>query len=140
MIMTETADQAEGIRWGRAFLAALVVEVVLAIGAAPVALMSATPVSVLNAAIPPASFIVSLLVVLWLFRRTERPVANGVATGIMSLVIYLVLALIAYWLAPEQADFSQAADLPYLASHALKILGGAAGGYLITRRRAGAIG
>lgn len=78
----------------------------------------------------------TLFVVAWLFRRAERPVANGVVTGLMCLLIYVVLALTAYQLAPERADFSQALDLPYLASHLLKIAGGAVGGWWVGRNRA----
>lgn len=136
--MEHEAEGIEGIRWGRALLAALLVEFVLAVVAAPIALSSPAAVPTLNALVPPASFVAALLVVLWLFRRSDRPIANGVVTGLMSLLIYTILALTAYWLAPEKTDFSQAMDLPYLSSHLLKILGGAAGGYLIARRQGAA--
>ena len=125
----------EGIRWGRALLAAVLVEVLLAVVAAPVALLAANPASTLNLVVPPASFLVTLLVVMWLFRRSNRPVANGVATGVMCLLLYVVLAFAAYRLAPERADFSQALGLSYLAAHALKIVGGWLGGWLIARRK-----
>lgn len=125
-----------GIRWGRALLAAVIVEILLGVLAVPVMMFSATPASTLDAVVPPSSFIVTLLVVAWLFRSAERPVANGVATGLVSLLIYCVLAFAAYRIAPERADFSQALGLPYLASHLLKIAGGAVGGHWVARRRA----
>lgn len=130
------AQGTQGIRWGRALLAAVLVELLLSVIAAPVALLSAAPVATLNLLVPPASFLVTLLVVAWLFRTAERPVANGLATGLISLAIYIVLAYTAYQVAPERADFSQSLGLPYLASHLLKIAGGVAGGWWIARNRA----
>ena len=38
--------------------------------------------------------------------------------------------------APDLMDLSQTLGLPYIASHVLKVLGGAAGGYWIARGRA----
>ena len=81
-----------GIRWGRALLAAILVEVLLAVIAVPVVLSAADPASTLNLIVAPASFLAALLVVMWLFRKAARPVANGVATGVICLLIYLVLA------------------------------------------------
>ena len=124
----------EGIRWGRALLAALIVEVLLSVVGGTLALLTPDPATTLNLVVPPASFLLTLLVVVWLFRRAEKPVANGVATGFMCLLLYAVLMFAAYQLAPEQADFSQSLSLPYLASHTLKIVGGAVGGWLIARK------
>ena len=128
----------EGIRWGRALLAAILVEVLLAVIAVPVVLSAADPASTLNLIVAPASFLAALLVVMWLFRNAARPVANGVATGVICLLIYLVLAGASYWLAPERINLSQSLGLTYLASHLLKIAGGWAGGWWIARKRTAA--
>lgn len=128
------AGEVGGIRWGRALLAAFIVEVLLAVVGTPLALLTPDPATTLNLVVPPASFLFALLVVMWLFRRSDRPVANGVVTGVMCLALYVVLVFAAYQLAPEQTDFSQSLSLPYLASHALKIVGGAVGGWLIARK------
>ena len=127
-----------GIRWGRAFLAAIIVEIVLTVIAAPVALISAAPAAALSLLVPPASFLITLLVVVWLFCNSERPIANGLVTGLISLAIYVVLAFAASQVDPEQANLSQALGLPYLASHLLKIAGGVAGGWWVGWQRAGA--
>jgi len=128
-------QRAEGIRWGRVILAAVIVEIALALVTAPVALLSATPAETANTIIPPASFIVVLLVALALFRHTERPVANGIAAGIASLALYVLLLLAAYGVAPEQTNFEQSLGLPVIASYVLRILGGAAGGWWVQRNR-----
>jgi len=126
------AEQLEGIRWGRAILGCLLVEVVLGVVAWPFMDSNAT----LDMLIPPASFLVTMLVVIWLFRRAARPVANGVATGLASVVLYLLLMGVALLVVPDQVNLSQSLGVPYLAAHALKVLGGAAGGWRLERRRA----
>jgi len=128
--------QLEGIRWGRVVLAALLVEVLLGVVSAPLVFMTRDPGPILNLTTPPACFIIAALVVALLFRRAARPVANGVATGVVSIALYVVLGVVAYFLAPDRTDFNQSLGVPYLASHVLKVLGGAAGGYWIARRRA----
>jgi len=125
-----------GIRWGRALAGAVMVEVVLGLVAVPAFVLAADPNALLNVVIPPASFLAAMLVVAWLFRRSERPVANGIATGIGCALLYVLLGVGAYLIAPGRVDMSQSLGLPYLASHALKILGGAAGGWWIERKRA----
>ncbi|MEO6388638.1 MAG: hypothetical protein ABIT16_01815 [Croceibacterium sp.] len=129
-----TEGQMDGIRYGRALLGAVIVEVLLGVVAVPILYLSANPAPALNLAIPPASFVLAMLVVTWLFARSGRPVANGVATGLMSIMLYVVLGAVAYLVAPEQANLSQSLSLPYLAAHVLKVLGGGFGGYLIARK------
>ena len=126
----------EGIRWGRALVAALIVEVLLALAAAPVALLAADPMSTLRVLVPLLSFVVAALVVAWLFRSAERPVANGLATGLICLAIYVVLVIAAYWLSPEQVPLRDSVSLTNIASYLLRFAGGAAGGYLIARKKA----
>lgn len=130
---------AEGIRWGRALLAAVLIEVLLGVIAAPVTLFSSTPVSTLNLLVPPLSFLVALLVVAWLFRRAERPVANGVATGLMGVLLYVILALLAWQLAPERMNPGDALAMPNIAAYLLKVVGGIAGGWWVARQRTGAV-
>lgn len=129
------AGAAGGIRWGRALLGALLIEVLLALVAAAVFGLSTDPGPQLDALVPPVSFIAGLAVVAWLFRKSDRPIANGVVTGLMCALLYVLLGVGAYLVAPERVDMSQSLGLPYLASHGLKILGGAAGGWWIERKR-----
>lgn len=130
------AGEVEGIRWGRALLGSVLLEVLLGLVAVPAFYLSADPAATLNLVVPPASSVVALLVVAWLFRNSARPIANGLTTGFISVLLYVLLGVVAYLVAPEQTDFSQSLGLPYLASHTLKILGGGAGGWWIARRRA----
>jgi hypothetical protein len=128
-------EQVEGIRWGRALLAALLIEVLLGVVAVPAYLMSRDPGPILDLIVPPATFAIAVLVVAWLFRRAARPVANGVVTGFLCIALYVILGVTAYLLAPNSMNLDQSLGIPYLASHVLKVLGGAAGGYWIARRR-----
>ena len=129
------AGGATGIRWGRAVVGALLIELMLGFAAVPVFYLAADPGPALNMMIPPASFVAALLAGIWVAGASARPVASGIAAGVIAVLFYVVLGVGAYLLAPEQADLRQSTGLPYLASHALKILGAAAGGYWVQRRR-----
>ena len=128
----------QGIRWGRAIVASIVLEVLLSLIAVPAFMLASDPATLLNILIPPASFVVAALVVIWLFRRAARPIANGFATGFASIAIYVLLGVVAYLVAPDRMDWSQSLGVPYLAAHALKVLGGGAGGWWLARKRAAA--
>ena len=130
------AGEASGIRWGRAVLGAILIEVLLAVVAVPVFLLTPSPEQPLNMLVPPASFVAALLAGIWAAGPSGKPVATGFAAGVVSVLFYVVMGLVAYMMVPEQADITQATGLPYLLSHTLKILGAGAGGYWVQRRRA----
>lgn len=130
--------EAEGIRWGRALLGAVLVEILLGIVSVPTTLLSADPNATMNLVIPPASFVAAFIVVAWLFRRSPRPVAHGVATGIGCALLYVLLAMVAYAVVPGRVDMSQSLGAPYIASHILKVVGGWAAGLWLQRKSAAA--
>src|SRR5580704_13747064 len=78
------------IQWGRILLAAFLMELVLVVIAAPLALSGAA--GALNYVIPPASFIVTFAVTVWLGRKfSSRPVLQGVLIGVAGTLMYVAL-------------------------------------------------
>ena len=110
-----------GIQWGRILLAGFLMELVLIAIAIPLTLSGAA--DALNYVIPPASFIVTFGITVWLGRKfASKPVLHGVLIGIAGSLMYVALTRAA----PE--------PWPYLLAHALKIAGGAAGGIVLAGR------
>jgi putative membrane protein (TIGR04086 family) len=73
---------------------------------------------------PPASMVACFLFALWVGRRIDsRFVLHGVLVGVVATLIYVALTR------------AQPEPWPYLVAHALKILGGAAGGFVTGRQR-----
>lgn len=111
------------IQWGRILLAAFLMELVLVAIAIPLTLSGAD--GALNYVIPPASFVATFAITVWLGRRfTSRPVLHGVLIGVAGSLMYVALTRAA----PE--------PWPYLLAHALKVAGGAAGGLVLAGRPA----
>jgi hypothetical protein len=111
------------IQWGRIVLAAFLMELVLIAIAVPLTLSGEGPA--LNYVVPPASFVATFAITVWLGRRfTSRPILHGVLIGLAGALIYVALTRGA----PE--------PWPYLLAHALKIAGGAAGGAVLAGRPA----
>jgi hypothetical protein len=111
------------IQWGRVLLAAFLMELALVAIAIPLTLSGAG--GALNYVIPPASFLATFAITVWLGRRlTSRPILHGVLIGIAGSLMYVALT----GGAPE--------PWPYLLAHALKIAGGAAGGLVLAGRPA----
>jgi hypothetical protein len=111
------------IQWGRILLAAFLTELVLVAMAIPLTLSGAG--EALNYVIPPASFVATFAITVWLGRRfTSRPVLHGVLIGVAGSLMYVALTRAA----PE--------PWPYLLAHALKVAGGAAGGLVLAGRPA----
>ena len=129
------AGSESGIRWGRAVLGGLLIELALMAVTVPVFALMADPSPALDMLIPPASLVAALLVGIWVGGPAPRPVASGLVAGIAAVAIYLALTLAGYAMAPDQMDVDQSLGLPYLASHALKIVGAGAGGYWAGKRR-----
>ncbi len=112
------------IQWGRVLLAAFLMELVLIAIAIPLTQSGAS--GALNYVIPPASFVATFAITVWLGRRfTSRPILHGVLIGVAGSLMYVALTRAA----PEPR--------PYLLAHALKILGGAAGGLVLARPATG---
>ena len=78
------------IQWGRVLLAAFLMELVLVAIAIPLTLSGAS--GALVYVIPPASFIATLAVTVWLGQKiTSRPVLHGVLIGIAGSLMYVAL-------------------------------------------------
>ena len=131
---------AQGLRWGRALIAAILGEVVLILIAIPVygwmELGDAT--SLLSLIVPPASFVVFVGAGYWSAKRTPgSALLQGALTGVIAVVAYIVLGLVASLFVAGtsvRAGFTPA----YLTAHALKLIGGAVGGWLVARKTASA--
>src|SRR5687767_1061542 len=119
--MTTQSDLLPGIRWGRAILGGLLMELILfGVSGLFYGLESAED---LPRFVLPATVVAAVLAGLWVARRVERALLHGALAGLAAILIYVVLAVIGTFAAPEQANFETALSPAYLASHAVKVLG-----------------
>ncbi len=110
-----------GIQWGRVLLAGFLMELVLIAIAIPLTLGGADRMLVY--VIPPASFVATFAITVWLGRRfTSRPILHGALIGLAGSLMYVALTRGA----PE--------PWPYVLAHVLKIAGGATGGMMLAGR------
>jgi hypothetical protein len=110
------------IQWGRVLLAAFLMELVLFAIAAPLFLSGGGRVLVY--VVPPAALIATFGITVWLGRKiTSKFVVHGVLIGVAGTLMYVGLTRAE----PEQWQ--------YLVAHALKVVGGAAGGMVLARRQ-----
>ena len=110
------------IHWGRIVLGGLLAEVALMIAIVPLGLRLGE--SFLHYTAPPGSFVTCLLGALWVGRRIEsRFILHGTLVGVVAALIYVGLTR------------AQPEPFAYLVAHALKLVGGACGGFIAQRRR-----
>ena len=110
------------IHWGRILLGGLLAEVALIIAIVPLGLRLGD--SFLHYAAPPGSFVTCFLGALWVGRRIEsRFILHGTLVGVVAALIYVGLTR------------AQPEPLAYVVAHALKLAGGACGGFVAQRRR-----
>jgi len=110
------------IHWGRILLGGLFAEVALILAIVPLGLRLGD--NFLHYTAPPGSFITCFLGALWVDRRIEsRFVLHGTLVGMVAALIYVALTRAK----PE--------PLAYILAHALKLVGGAFGGFVAQRRR-----
>jgi hypothetical protein len=124
------------LRWGRAVIAAIVAEVVLMIIAIPVyaSMAQADATALLSTVIPPASFVVFVGAGYWSAKPVHAAGAlQGALAGIIAVVAYIALGFVAS-LFVAGTSVTDGFTPAYLAAHVLKILGGALGGWLASRR------
>jgi hypothetical protein len=131
--MTTQTQRLPGIRWGRALVGGLLIELVLMVVSVPFVAMGRA--EELPTYVLPATVVAAVLAGLWVARRVERPVLHGALAGLAAILLYLVLAVIGMLAAPERTSFDTALSPAYLASHVLKVLGAAAGGWWAARTR-----
>jgi hypothetical protein len=137
--MTDGVDAAQpglpgGIRWGRALVGALLLELLLGVVSVPFVALGRN--SLLVDIVLPAAAAAAVLAGMWTARRAANAVLNGAMVGVMAIALYVVFGVVVTVLRPELADFGTALSPLYLATHLIKIVGGAAGGWLVARRRA----
>jgi putative membrane protein (TIGR04086 family) len=110
------------IRWGRILLGGLLAEVALIVAIVPLGLRLGD--NFLHYTAPPGSFVMCFVGALWVCRRIESHfILQGTLVGVVAALIYVVLTR------------AQPEPFAYLVAHALKLLGGACGGFVAQRRR-----
>src|SRR5690348_7433602 len=110
------------IQWGRVLLAALLMEIILFAVAIPLFLGGEGRLLVY--VVPPLALIATFAVTVWLGRGFKtRFVLHGVLIGVIGTLMYIALTR------------AQPEPWQYWVAHALKIVGGAAGGVVLARRR-----
>jgi len=110
------------IHWGRILLGGVLAEGALILAIVPLGLRLGE--NFLHYTAPPGSFITCFLGALWVCRRIEsRFILQGTLVGVVAALIYVALTRAQ----PEPAA--------YILAHALKLVGGACGGYVAERRR-----
>jgi putative membrane protein (TIGR04086 family) len=111
------------IHWGRILLGGLLAEVALILAIVPLGLRLGE--NFLHYTAPPGSFIFCFLAALWVCRRVESHfILQGALVGVVAALIYVGLTR------------AQPEPLAYLLAHALKLAGGACGGFFAQRGRA----
>ena len=110
------------IHWARILVGGLLAEVALILAIVPLGLRLGD--NFLHYAAPPGSFIMCFLGAFWVCRRTESHfILHGILVGVVAALIYVGLTR------------AQPEPLAYLLAHALKLVGGACGGFVAQRRR-----
>jgi hypothetical protein len=111
------------IHWGRIFLGGFLAEAAVFVIVIPIVLTAGQHPLLYVA--PAASLVSCFVFALWVGRKIEsRFVVHGLLVGVVATALYVGLTLAR----PE--------PFAYLVAHALKILGGAAGGAVAGRRQA----
>ena len=111
----------KNIRWGWILLGGFLAEVLVFVMVIPPSLVAGQQSMVYTA--PPASFVACLVFGFWIARKSpRRPILHGTLVGVASMLIYIVIS------------FGQPEPVAYIIAHGLKLLGGAAGGYVALKR------
>jgi hypothetical protein len=119
---------AASLRWGRIALGGLLAEVILILVVIPMRALGSSDDAMTVAAVA-GSFVVFVPIALVLARATPRPILHGVLMGAVAAALYIALTVVGRYFAP---DMPPVPWIYYLA-HALKLAGGAVGGWLAQR-------
>ena len=110
------------IYWGRILLGGLFAEAALILAIVPLGLRLGD--NFLHYTAAPGSFVMCFLAALWVCRRIESDfVLHGTLVGVVAALIYVALTR------------TQPEPFAYIVAHALKLVGGACGGFVAQRRR-----
>src|SRR6202044_350582 len=110
------------IHWGRILLGGLLAEIALILAIVPLGLHLGE--NFLHYTAPPGSFVMCFLGALWACRRIESHfILQGTLVGVVAALIYIALTR------------AQPEPFAYIVAHALKLAGGACGGFIAQQRR-----
>ena len=111
----------KNFRWGWILFGGFLAELAIFVIAIPLSLLLGQE-SLLYSA-PSASFLAALAFGLWVARKAaQQHVLHGALVGVAAVLIYIGISL------------GQPEPIAYIAAHVLKVLGGAAGGFLALKR------
>lgn len=111
----------KNIRWGWILLGGFLAELAVFVIVIPLSLVAGQQ-SLLYSA-PPASFAATVVFGLWVARKARgRRVLHGALVGLVAALIYVGLTL------------GRPEPIAYVIAHVLKVLGGAAGGFVTMKR------
>lgn len=109
------------IRWGWILLGGFLGELAVFVMVIPLSLVAGQGSLVYSA--PPASFVATLLFGLWVGTKApQRPLLHGTLVGVVAMLIYVGMSL------------GRPEPIAYILAHVLKVLGGAAGGFIAFKR------
>jgi hypothetical protein len=113
------------LRWGRIVLGGFLAEILLILAVIPVYATGGSQ-TVLTTVAVAGSFLAFVPVAWWLARTTSSPVLHGTLMGAAGAAIYILLTVVGQQIDPN------APPVPwiYYVGHALKLAGGATGGWL----------
>jgi len=110
------------IQWGRVLLAAFLMEVVLF--AVAISLFLGGAGRLLVYVVPPLALVATFAVTVWLGRKIKTNfVLHGALIGVVGTLVYIAITR------------AQPEPWQYWVAHALKIVGGAAGGMVLAQRQ-----
>jgi ABC-type proline/glycine betaine transport system permease subunit len=113
----------KNIRWGWVLLGGFLAELVIFAIVIPLSFLAGQG-SLLYSA-PSASFLAAFAFGLWVARKSPRQrVLHGILVGIVATLIYIGISL------------GRPEPIAYVVAHVLKVLGGAAGGFVALKRGA----
>jgi hypothetical protein len=111
----------KNIRWGWILLGGFLAELAVFVVVIPLSLLAGQG-SLLYSA-PPASFAATFVFGVWVARKApQRPVLHGALVGIAATLIYIGISL------------GRPEPIAYVIAHVLKVLRGAAGGFIAMSR------
>jgi hypothetical protein len=113
------------LRCGRIVLGGILAECLLILAVIPMRMAGASEAAVTDLAVG-GSFIAFVAAGWWLGRSLPRPILHGTLMGLVAAIFYTAIALIG------RLFVADAPPTPfiYYVAHALKLLGGATGGWL----------
>lgn len=113
----------KSIRWGWILLGGFLAELAVFAIVIPLSLLAGQASLVYSA--PPASFAATFLFGIWVARKaSQRRLLHGALVGVVAMLIYVGMSL------------GRPEPIAYVIAHVLKVLGGAAGGFVATKRGA----